>query len=113
MEQKAAQTSTLWPKTAAELVTMNVENFQERQNASIGCGPTALVLEKIRHVGQRQKQSWQQPPLFENGFCYAIGTPPRKLFRCAPHFCMGAIIDSTNLLINVYLLLQAALPAAA
>ena len=45
-EQKGAQTSTLWPKTEAELVTMNVDQFQERQNASIVCGPTALVLGK-------------------------------------------------------------------
>ena len=46
MEQKGAQTSTLLPKTEAELVTMNVEKCQERQNASIAFGPTALVLGK-------------------------------------------------------------------
>ena len=49
MKQKGAQTSTLWPKTETELVTMNVDKFQERQNASIVCGPTALVLKKVRH----------------------------------------------------------------
>ena len=53
MEQKGAQTSTLWPKTEAELVTMNVEKCQERQNASIAFGPTALVLGKSATRGPK------------------------------------------------------------
>ena len=53
MEQKGAQTSTLWPKTEAELVTMNVEKCQERQNVSIAFGPTALVLGKSATRGPK------------------------------------------------------------
>ena len=53
MEQKGAQTSTLWPKTEAELVTMTVEKCQERQNASIVFGPTALVLGKSATRGPK------------------------------------------------------------
>ena len=34
---------------------MNFQKLQKLQNATIACGPTALVLKKVRHVGQMIK----------------------------------------------------------
>ena len=37
----------------------NCKTVQKVKNVSIVCRPTTLVLKKVRHVGQRQKQTWQ------------------------------------------------------
>ena len=40
------------PKTQADLAGIKFQNVRKLKNASIAFGPTALVLKKVRHVGQ-------------------------------------------------------------
>ena len=55
MRRKAGKRATRWPKAGGQLTKMNFQKLQKLQNASIACGPTALVLKKkVRHVGQGQ-----------------------------------------------------------
>ena len=48
MRRKAGQRATRGPKAGARLTKMKFQKLQKLQNASIACGPTALVLKKVR-----------------------------------------------------------------
>ena len=52
MRRKVGQRAARMPKAQAELAAINLQKVEERKTTSIASGPTALVLKKVRHVGQ-------------------------------------------------------------
>ena len=46
MRRKTGERATRGPKAGARLTKMNIQKLQKLQNASIACGPTAVVLGK-------------------------------------------------------------------
>ena len=54
--RNSAQKATMGPKTQADLAGIKFQNVRKLKNASIALAPTALILKKVRHVGQRHRE---------------------------------------------------------